>query len=312
MTPDQLELDAAYRHCRDLARRAKSNFTYAFTALESERRRAMHALYAFMRTADDLVDDDSADLVDSADEKRSRLDRFAVDFETSLAGRPTEPLFLATVDTIRRFGIDPGYFRDAIRGVQMDLDVDRYADYRSLQVYCDRVASTVGLACMRIWGADDASHVASSIDLGRAMQLTNILRDVAEDAARGRLYLPLDELARFGVDPNSLLGASDSKHDSGVETNVDRRSFEALAAFQIERARSLYRTGAEAETHLPRSTRPVLRAMIEVYGGLLDAIAVEPTAVLDRRISASRFNKWRSALKAVASARFFATIERFR
>ncbi len=204
-------LTGAYAACRAIARREAKNFYYAFIALPPPRRNAICAIYAFMRQADDLADDESIPI----DERRIRLDAWLAAWRDVCAGAETaDPVFLAVRDAADRFAIPLGLLDELVAGVTMDLkqtvnDVpdapDTYATFSDLYRYCYLVASVVGLVCIRIFGYKDARAEMLAEETGIAFQLTNILRDVAEDAARNRVYLPLEDLAAHGVRLHSLL-----------------------------------------------------------------------------------------------------------
>src|SRR4051812_26269549 len=192
-------LRSSYRFCCDLSRREARNFYYSFLLLPADRRRSMCALYAFLRHTDDLADEPGP-----ADTKRSALDSWRLDLDRSLAGHPDSwPGLPALADTVRRHAIPPKHLNDVIDGCLMDLEPRPYATFDDLYAYCYRVASAVGLSCLHIWGYRSESGRAEQLAeaCGIALQLTNILRDVREDARSGRIYLPREDLDRFGVDP---------------------------------------------------------------------------------------------------------------
>src|SRR5262245_54908940 len=173
----------AYAHCREITRRAKSSFAVAFATLPAGRQASLHAIYAFCRTADDIADGEGVD-------KRSALTRLREGLRRALSGRPEDELFTALAHTVSQFEIPRQYFDEIIDGVLYDLQHVRFADFKELRRYCYGVASAVGLACLYVFGFRGQDAHGAAEDLGIAMQLTNIIRDVGEDAERGRVYLP--------------------------------------------------------------------------------------------------------------------------
>ncbi|HEX9179319.1 MAG TPA: presqualene diphosphate synthase HpnD, partial [Burkholderiales bacterium] len=188
MTPDQ--------YCQEKAAQSGSSFYYSFLFLPPEKRRAITALYAFCREVDDLVDECSDPVV-----ARTKLAWWRQELAGTFAGNPQHPVTRALAPAIERFGLPQEQFQEIIDGMEMDLDQEHYPDFRSLALYCHRVAGVVGLLSAEIFGYQDRATLRYAHELGLAFQLTNILRDVGEDARRGRIYLPMDELAQFGVAP---------------------------------------------------------------------------------------------------------------
>jgi phytoene synthase len=258
-------LAADYARCARITRQASSNFYYAFMLLPLERRRALYAVYAFCRFVDDIADDDS--ISDPA----AMLTRWRDELGNVFAGTPTRPVSRALAENTARFNIPRRYFEEVIDGVEMDLSQRRYETFDELSLYCRRVASAVGLICIEIFGYSNPGTRVYAEKLGLAFQLTNIIRDVREDAGRGRIYLPLEDLRRFGVTESELL--------DGVYN--DR--FRALMAFESERARGFYRAAADA---LPSEDRPSMlsaEAMRLIYSALLEQIVRSEYRVFDRR-----------------------------
>src|SRR5208283_1525804 len=229
--PDGGGLDEAYAACRAVARSRAKNFYYAFVALPEERRNAICATYAFMRRADDLADDDSL----PREERRRRLDDWLAAWRDVCRGAATtDPVFLALSDTTRRFAIPLGLLDELVAGMTMDLRPsacdapDTYATFSDLYGYCYRVASVVGLVCIRIFGYEDRGAEKLAEETGIAFQLTNILRDVAEDAGFNRVYLPLEDLKAHGVTLESLLhrapGAPPTANERALLAEVARRA----------------------------------------------------------------------------------------
>ncbi|MDP2673469.1 MAG: presqualene diphosphate synthase HpnD [Dehalococcoidia bacterium] len=269
------ELSAAYRHCQALTRREAKNFYYGFMLLPARQRRAIYAAYAFARECDDIVDavlpveDASARLA----AQRELLDR-------CLEGSPQGPVFLALADAVRRYGIPHDYFYRLIEGVETDLTVSRYATFDDLKRYCYLVASVVGLISVEIFGYQGGEEARGhAADLGIALQLTNILRDVQEDIQRGRIYLPEDELARFGYKADFL------------RQGVANEAFHRLMAFQVARAEEYFEEGRMLLPLLPRRARACVGVMAGIYRTILDDIRRRPETVLRQRVSLSAGQK---------------------
>ena len=279
-------LEADYARCADITRRSSSNFYYAFMLLPAERRRALHAVYAFCRFIDDIADDESAS--DAA----SLLARWREELDRVYGGAPTRAISRALADSARHFNIPRKYFEEIIAGVEMDLTRKRYENFEDLRLYCYRVASAVGLICSEIFGYTNPAASIYAEKLGLAFQLTNILRDVKEDAGRNRIYLPLDDLARFDVTEEEILHS------------VYSPNFVRLMEFEAARAQEFYR---EAEAALPAEDRSSLltaEAMRLIYGALLERIVRSNYRVLDRRHSLSAPQKLYLVGRAWASGRF--------
>ncbi|MDP2809448.1 MAG: presqualene diphosphate synthase HpnD [Rhodocyclaceae bacterium] len=277
MTPDE--------YCRRRAAASGSSFYYSFLFLPSERRRAITALYAFCREVDDAVDD-----CHDAKTAASRLDEWRREIARLDADTPTHPVTKALAAARKRFGLPSEQLLEIIDGMAMDLDTARYPDFKALHLYCYRVASVVGLLAAEIFGYRDRRTLKYAHDLGLAFQLTNIIRDVGEDARRGRIYLPLDELARFGVSEADILECRPSGN------------FRALMEFQAARAVEHYE---RAFAQLPAVDRKSQRAgiiMAAIYRATLDEIARDGFRVLDRRTRLSPRRKLWLALKTWISA----------
>ncbi|WP_435016022.1 phytoene/squalene synthase family protein [Tundrisphaera sp. TA3] len=264
---------ASYDFCRRLSRREARNFYGSFLLLPADRRRAMCALYAFLRRTDDLAD--APGLV--ADRAASLIAWRAGLIDALAGGRPADgwPGWPALADSVRAYGIPARHLEAVIDGVEMDLEPRPFATFADLQAYCDRVASAVGLCCLHIWGfrpdGDRAERLAEAC--GRALQLTNILRDVREDARNGRIYLPEDERERFGVSADELAGEAVSP------------PARALFAFQAERAEGFYRQAEPLVDLVAPVGRPVLLAITGVYRALLAEIVRRDFDVLAGRVS---------------------------
>jgi phytoene synthase len=276
------ELDQSYARCERLARRAARNFYYSFLLLPRPRRRAMCALYAFLRETDDLCDNDQP-----LDARRAALDRWRRSLDRALRGQFDQPILPALADTVARYRIDPADLHAVLDGMEMDLARNRYETFDELVVYCQRVASAVGLACLAIWGCHAPQARQSARDCGIALQLTNILRDLREDLERGRVYLPQEDLRRFECDLGALGdGAGDAR-------------FRALMRFEIERTEGFYREGARLEAHLPREARAVFWTMMHTYRALLEEIKRRDGDVLGQPIRLTSWHKWRLAAQGL-------------
>lgn len=271
-------LTTSYSTCRRLARRSARNFYYSFLVLPREKRRAMCALYAFSRQTDDLGDNPGP-----VEERRRALTAWRRSLDRGLSGSFDSPIFPALADTVARYQIPPQYLHELIDGVEMDLDHSHYQTFDELSGYCYKVASVVGLACIHIWGFHDERAFAPAIQCGIAMQLTNILRDLKEDVASGRIYLPQEDLHRFGY----------TVHDLRIGT-VDRR-FRDLMRFEVSRAEGLYAAAAELATWLSPDGRAVFGAMTNIYRGLLEEIKRADGDVFGRRIRLTTWRKLRIA-----------------
>jgi phytoene synthase len=274
-------LAASYAHCRRIARRSGSSFYYSFLLLPRRKRLAMCALYAFLRRTDDVADSDLP-----LAERRAALAAWRHSLANALAGGDDDPVLPALADVVRSYSLPLEYLSAAIDGAEMDLARTSYATFAELETYCERVASMVGLACLRIWGCQAAEAEPSARVCGVAFQLTNILRDLGEDAARGRVYLPQEDLDRFGYSADDLRAA----------VRDDR--FRRLMRFQIERNERLYAQGAELERWLGPRERRVFASMTAVYRALLAEIKRRDGDVFSRRVRLSRWRKMRIATRS--------------
>jgi phytoene synthase len=260
VTPDQ--------YCQERAAASGSSFYYSFLFLEPRRRQAITALYAFCREVDDVVDE-----CPDAELARTKLDWWRGELAALYVGRPSHPVTQALARSLKEFHLPQEQLLEIIDGMEMDLDQVRYADFKALHLYCYRVASVVGLLAAEIFGYSDRQTLKYAHDLGLAFQLTNIIRDVGEDARRGRIYLPQDELARFGVAEADLSSAHYSDN------------FRGLMEYQVARAQDTYQ---QAFAQLPAADRKTQRAgliMAAIYRATLDEIVRDRFRVLDQRIS---------------------------
>jgi phytoene synthase len=271
MTP---ELEAGFRACRGVARRTASNFACIDWLLPLNQRRGMQALYAFARRCDDI-----ADSSEPLDFRRTQLSRWREQLRAALAGRAEDPILIALADTVSRFVVPQHLLWRIVDGVEMDLDHTAYASYTELRRYCEHVASAVGLACLAIWGCRNDEAILPAADCGVAFQMTNILRDLQEDGRQGRVYLPRDELARFGVAPIDWLGP------------VGTDNLRDLLNFQCERAAGLFEAGRRTQRYLDLGPKRVFLLMWNTYRAILTHIERDPLVVLRRRVCLSRLEK---------------------
>jgi phytoene synthase len=295
-TSDGLRLDKAYAACRVIARREAKNFYYAFLALPAPRRNAICAIYAFMRKADDLADDESL----SREERRRSLVTWLSEWRRAChGGDSSDPVFIAVQDAVTRFNIPLNLLDDLVAGVTMDLDqsstagcpilsapsaervgeqeAGTYATFADLYRYCYLVASVVGLVTIRIFGYTDPRAEKLAEETGIAFQLTNILRDVAEDAERNRIYLPLEDLAAHNVLLDPFL-----HRKSGTPPNASER---ALLAAIAQRAESYYSSAQQLLPLIDSESRPALWVLVSIYHGLLKRIERADYDVFSQRAS---------------------------
>ena len=287
-------IEASYGWCRRMARRSGSNFYLSFLRLPRAKRQAMDALYAFMRHTDDLADDPQplelrheALLQWRAALKRALKGEFDLPDHGQnphkrgeLPGNPSgRDLLPALADVVRRFTVPVEHLSAVIDGVEMDLSQRRYETFDRLQGYCEHVASAVGLACIHVWGFHGRQALEPARKCGIALQLTNILRDLKEDAQQDRVYLPLGELRQFGYSVDEL------------KRGVANERFGRLMEFQIDRAERFYREGAELIEWLEAAPRRTFGMMMATYRALLEKIKHRPGDVLQRRIRLSRPKK---------------------
>ena len=276
MTPDQ--------YCADKAAQSGSSFYYSFLFLPAARRRAITALYAFCREVDDVVDETS-----DAGVARMKLAWWRTEIAAAFSGEPQHPVGRALARVVKEYRLPETGFHEIIDGMEMDLKHTRYPTFAELEVYCYRVAGVVGLMAAEIFGREEDRTLDYARTLGIAFQLTNIIRDVGEDARRGRIYLPQEDLARFNVPEADILSLRESP------------GFRSLMSFQIERAREHY---DRAMAHLPSRDRRNQRAgliMAAIYRTLLTEIEADGCRVLSARVSLTPIRKlwiaWRTWVK---------------
>jgi phytoene synthase len=260
MDPDQ--------YCQEKAAASGSSFYYSFRFLPKDKRRAITALYAFCREVDDVVDECS-----DANVARTTLNWWRTQVADIYDGKPQHPVAQALVPVVKRFNLSEEHLLEIIDGMEMDLDQPRYADFKSLQLYCYRVASVVGLLSVEIFGYTDRKTLKYAHDLGIAFQLTNIIRDVGEDARRNRIYLPMDELAQFGVTAAEILNSKETEN------------FRKLMAFQIERAQRYYRQALDQLPAVDRKSQRTGLIMAAIYQATLKEVVASGCHVLRERVS---------------------------
>lgn len=296
---EQIKLEQAYDACREVARREAKNFYYAFRVLPKHKADAMCAVYAFMRKADDLADDESMSL----EERRAAMAAWTEAWRNSRNRMSNDPIFFALDHTQRTFGIPDSLLEQLVAGTTLDLDevprgasvlplatpwhgndsLQVYDNYDTLREYCYLVASVVGLVCIRIFGYSNPQAEEYAVDTGIAFQLTNILRDVREDALRGRVYLPADRLARYSVSTERLLATLDGEAPQ-------RNELEMLMSLQAK-AQNLYRRSEKLIPLLDKDARPAMRVLVRIYRRLLNRIANKPEAVFRERVSVPTVQK---------------------
>jgi phytoene synthase len=270
------------QYCQQKAAQSGSSFYYSFLFLPPERRRAITALYAFCREVDDVVDE-----VSDLGVARTKLAWWRTEVANLFAGHPQHPVTRALAPFVPAYGLDAGRMNEIIDGMEMDLVHHRYADFDALKLYCHRAAGVVGQLSASIFGYTNPSTLEYAEALGTAFQLTNIIRDVGEDARRGRVYLPIDELARFG------LSAEDILERRGGE------GFARLMKFQAERAQSYYDLAFSKLAPEDRRNQRAGLIMAAIYRTLLEEIERDGFRVLDRRVALTPLRKlwiaWRAS-----------------
>jgi phytoene synthase len=297
------ELSLAYAACRAIAKREAKNFYYSFRVLPQHKSDAMCAVYAFMRKADDLADDESLSL----DARREAMATWTATWRASRTSPTTDPIFLALNDTQHCFAISDDLLEKLVQGTTLDLqpvqpgvghthidivaldgsttsyDFDVYDTFNDLYRYCYLVASVVGLVCIRIFGYTDPRAEEFAERTGIAFQLTNILRDVREDAERGRVYLPSDDMKRTSSDVDSIWRAC-------AGSPIDAATL-SLLQLEIDRAQDYYRSADQLIPLLDADARPSMRVLVRIYHRLLDRIARDPAAIFRERVSVSTSRK---------------------
>jgi phytoene synthase len=266
-------LIASEQYCQEMTRREARNFYWGFIALPKRQRIAIYALYSFSRQVDDDVDLNGSQLDDS---KRRAwvLERCAVQrerVEACYRNRPSDPVTRVLADVVQEFAIPKEELLDLIRGVEMDAEASRYETWEELSLYCHHVASAVGRMCTRIFGSSDEVALGQAEDLGRALQITNILRDVREDYDLGRVYLPREDLCRFAVE------------EARLGTAAPGDGWEDLVRFETARARRCFESGIRVIEHIPRRASACVLTMAGLYEEILQQIEDDPYLPLRQR-----------------------------
>jgi len=278
--PTASQLDMAYSVCRSITRSAAKNFYYGFLVLPKRKRNALSAVYAFMRRCDDITDDNTLSL----EERHNRLADWLDKVHRALAAQPTDdPVLLALTDAQRAYQIPIGLLDQLAYGTAADLDqpaasadgqaVVRYQTFEELRQYCYGVASVVGLVCIKVFGYRDPAAEALAERCGLAFQLTNIIRDVKEDVAMGRVYFPQEDLAQCALSAADLAAA-----------NIDAARIRPLLAMEAERARDCYHAGEELIPLVNEDSQPALWVLITIYHRLLEKIAAKQYDVFGERV----------------------------
>jgi phytoene synthase len=260
---------------KEIAKKSKSSFYYAFNLLPAKQRDAMNTVYAFCRQTDDIVDEGTI----SDDVKHDKLRKWRIELEKSLDGQSDYPLINKLSKTIQHFHIPLEPFFDLIKGMEMDLQKKRYLTFNDLQTYCYNVASTVGLMCIEIFGYRHPSAKDFAINLGIALQLTNILRDVKKDAEKGRIYLPKEDLEKFNY------------QESDVFNNTYNENFQRMMEYQVERAREFFNAATACLNREDKKTMFAARAMQHIYSRMLNKIVDANYNVYQNKIKISTFKK---------------------
>jgi 15-cis-phytoene synthase len=279
--PTASQLEMAYSVCRSIARAAAKNFYYGFVVLPQRKRNALSAVYAFMRRCDDIADDNKL----TPDDRRNKLADWLDKVHYALAAQPTDdPVLLALTDAQRAYQIPIGLLDQLAYGTAADLDYGpersgseplaaRYQTFEDLRQYCYGVASVVGLVCIKIFGYRDPSAESLAEQCGLAFQLTNIIRDVREDVAVGRVYFPQEDLTQCGLAAADLAGP-----------NVDVARVRPLLAMEADRARELYRAAEKLIPLVNEDSQPALWVLITIYHRLLEKIALKQYDVFGERV----------------------------
>jgi len=260
---------------KEISKKSKSSFYYAFNLLPEDKREAMNTVYAFCRKTDDIVDENS----DPTDLKYEKLRKWRIEFEKCFSGHSEFALLNKLGTTISKFDIPLDPFFELIKGMEMDLQKDRYKSFEDLQLYCYRVASTVGLMCIEIFGYKHPSTKKFAIDLGIALQMTNILRDIGKDAKNGRIYLPQEDLNKFNYTEQEIISL------------IYNENFRDLMIYESSRAKQYFNS---ATAHLDiddKKTMFAARAMQHIYYKMLENIIAADYDVFNNDIKVSKFEK---------------------
>lgn len=260
---------------KEIAKKSNSSFYYAFNLLPAEQRDAMNTVYAFCRQTDDIVDEGSV-----TDElKYEKLRKWRIELEKSLSGHSVYPIINKLSRTIQKFNIPLEPFFDLLKGVEMDLQKKRYITFNDLRTYCYNVASTVGLMCIEIFGYRHPSAKDFAVNLGIALQLTNILRDIKKDADKGRIYLPKEDLEKFNY------------YESDIFNNTYNENFQKMMKYQVKRAREYFDTATSCLNLEDKKAMFAARAMQHIYYRMLNKIVDADYDVYNKKINVSTFQK---------------------
>ncbi len=289
-SPAPPQLAMAYSVCRGITRSTAKNFYYAFLVLPRRKREALCAVYAFMRRCDDITDDPGL----TPPERRRKLESWLDALHRAQQGQPTDdPILLALTDAQRRYQIPAGLLDELAQGTAMDVEATesaegsipatpiQYQTFEDLRFYCYRVASVVGLVCIHIFGYRDPAAEPLAERCGLAFQLTNIIRDVKEDAAMGRVYLPQEDLAKFGLSTSDL------------QASPDPAKLRPLLSFEADRAREFYRSGDELLAYISEDSQPALWVLVNIYRHLLEKIGERQFDVFSGKVSLTTWEKLR-------------------
>ena len=274
-------LPEAYRYCQELTERSGPHFSVGFRFLPPPKRRAIYAVYAFCRYADDIVDEHQNEPLELL------LKLWQEELERCYRQTPTHPITIALADAIRHYPIPKEGFLGLIEGCRMDLLYNRYPTFEALMVYCDRVATTIRDLSLPIFGYRDPKGVEYGRSLSTALQLTNIVRDIGEDLGRGRIYLPLDEIEKAGYSEAELMA------------RTKNNAFLELMNFQCRRIRLFFEESKKLTPLVEKDSRLALSLMRNVYVALIDRIEADPFAVLDRQIRLSWKERWGVSLGTI-------------
>lgn len=260
---------------KEIAKKSGSSFYYAFNLLPQEQRDAMNTVYAFCRQTDDIVDEGNT----SDEIKYERLHKWRIELEKSLDGFSEYQILNRLSSTIQKFNIPLEPFFELLKGMEMDLQKNRYLTFDDLQLYCYRVASTVGLMCIEIFGYKHASAKDFAVNLGIALQLTNILRDIKKDAGKGRIYLPQEDLRKFGY------------NESEIMSNTYNENFTKMMKYQVERAKEYFDRATACLNLEDKKAMFAARAMQHIYYRMLQKIVEADYDVYHNKIKVSTFQK---------------------
>jgi phytoene synthase len=281
-----MDLSKAYEYCHQVTRKADTNFYLGFTFLPKDKRNAVYASYAFCRYADDIVDEMKGKGVEAL------ILRWERDLDNAYVGKATHPIMVAMADAVKRYRIPKEPYKGLIAGCKMDLTIKRYRNFQELLQYCDLVATTIGKISLHIFGYKNPNAKKYARYLSIALQLTNILRDVGEDARKGRIYIPVDELERFGYSESELM------------RGVMNTQYYRLMKFQVGRAREYYRKAYEVTKLMSADSRFAAVMMGAVYARILDKIERQGYTVFEGETKLSEFEKKMLTLQMMVAPKY--------